>query len=224
MVDFGERRYTKMDLQTSKSLGGVGALLLVIGPLASIGNGYGAFLDLIGLILVLVALKGLADYYREGGIFNNAIYGVITGIVGVVVLGLLVILVLVNAFTSIPGWPPNWSDPNAVSTFFTSFFSDPANYGKIFEIAAGALLSWVIFIVFLSVAGYFTWRSYGTLRTKSGVSLFGTAGLLIFVGAILTIVLIGLLLIWIAEILLIVAFFQLRPQAQPQQIAPPQPQ
>ncbi len=212
-----------MDLQTSKSLGGVGAILLVIGSLATVGSGYGALLLLVGLILVLVALNGLAGYYCESKIFSNALYGVLAGIVGVVVFGVLIVLVVINAITNIPGWPPNWSDPNAVSAFFTNFFSNPANYGKLLEIAAGGLISWVIFIVFLSVAGYFTRQSYGALRAKSGVSLFGTAGLLILIGAILTIVLFGLLLVWIAEILLAVAFFQLRPQAQQPQTSPPPP-
>ena len=47
---------------------------------------YTAVLGLVGLILVMVALKGLADHYGEKGTFNNALYGVILAIVGSFVL------------------------------------------------------------------------------------------------------------------------------------------
>lgn len=211
-----------MDLEMSKNLGGVGAILLVIGSLATFGTPYALVLDLIGIILVLVALNGLAGYYREDGIFYNAIYSIVVAIIGAVVLGGLVVFVVLNALTSIPGFPSNWQDPTAVSNFFTNFFSNPANYNTILEFAAQLVASWAIFIVFLTVAGYFAWRSLRTVASKSAVGLFGTAGLLIFIGAILTIVFIGLLLIWIGAILLAVAFFQMRPQAA-QQAPPPPP-
>lgn len=29
------------------------------------------------MVLVLIAMKGFADYYQESGIFNNALYGII---------------------------------------------------------------------------------------------------------------------------------------------------
>ena len=73
-----------MDFQTYKTLGGVGAILLLIGCLTSISPAVG-LLGLIGIILVLIALNGFADYYKEKGIFNNALYGIIIFVVGIVV-------------------------------------------------------------------------------------------------------------------------------------------
>ena len=73
-----------MTLETNKTLGGVGALLMVITPVAGYAGGlFTGILWLVGLILVLIAMKGLADHYSEGGIFNNTLYGVVLTIVGV---------------------------------------------------------------------------------------------------------------------------------------------
>ena len=72
-----------MNLNTSKNLGGIGALLMFIGIIPYIS--YFGIIELIGLILVMVALYNLASHYREGSIFNNALYGLIIGIVGGVI-------------------------------------------------------------------------------------------------------------------------------------------
>ena len=79
-----------MDFQTNKTLGGVGAILLLIGCLTFISPAVG-ILGLIGLILVLIALNGFADYYNEKGIFNNALYGII---IFVVIFSMFVALML----------------------------------------------------------------------------------------------------------------------------------
>jgi len=42
--------------------------------------------------------------------------------------------------------------------------------------------------------------------------MFGTAGLMILIGAVLTIVLVGFILLWVAMILLAVAFFSIKTQ------------
>ena len=59
-------RLVFMSLESNKTLGGVGSIFLAI-----------PFLNLVGIILVLVAMNGLADYYEEEGIFKNALYGLL---------------------------------------------------------------------------------------------------------------------------------------------------
>ena len=71
-----------MNSESSKTLGGIGAILILIGSLVT-SYTFGV-LDLIGVILVFIALNGLADYYKERGIFTNAIYSLVAGIVGIV--------------------------------------------------------------------------------------------------------------------------------------------
>ena len=62
-----------MSLESNKTLGGIGAILLAI-----------PFLNLIGIILVLIAMKGMAEYYNDDEIFKNALYGFIFGVVAVI--------------------------------------------------------------------------------------------------------------------------------------------
>ena len=71
----------------------------------------------------------------------------------------------------------------------------------------------VIAFVFLIITAFLLRKSLGLLSSKTGVGLFGTTGLIILIGAVLTIVLIGVILVWIAMLLMAVAFFQIRPQA-----------
>ncbi len=59
-----------MTLESSKNLGGIGALLIVIGTIGS-AVPYAGILSLIGVILLLIGLKGLANFYKEEDIFNN---------------------------------------------------------------------------------------------------------------------------------------------------------
>src|ERR1035441_74468 len=100
-----------MTLESSKTLGGIGAILMFIGVLPYIN--YYSIVELIGAILVLVALHGFARIYKESGIFNNALYGILAGIVGVVlaaVIGIAVILPNIKDFLLkvFPSWNGNW--------------------------------------------------------------------------------------------------------------------
>ncbi len=101
-----------MSIETSKILGGIGALLMFIGVIPYVN--YFGVIELIGLILVMVALYGLGSYYKEGGIFNNALYGLIMGIVGGVVSVAVVIVVILSSltdflYTLFPDWNGDWT-------------------------------------------------------------------------------------------------------------------
>jgi uncharacterized membrane protein len=79
--------------------------------------------------------------------------------------------------------------------------------GPIFGIFAVAWIS-------LMVASFFAWRAFKNLATKSGVNLFSTAGIVLLVGALLTVVFgLGLILMWIGVLLLAIAFFQIKAQS-----------
>jgi len=55
-------------------------------------------------------------------------------------------------------------------------------------------------------------RSYETLAQKTGESSFATAGILLLVGAILTIVGVGLALIFVSWIFVIIGFSTMKPK------------
>jgi len=200
-----------MTIETSRTLGGVGAILMFVGIIPVI-NSYGV-IELIGLILVMVALYNLASYYTERGIFNNAFYGLIAGIVGgVVAVGTVVLAVLTSLtdflYTIYPSWNGDWSALSGL-TPDTSNLSLDAIVPFLTGLFAALLILWI----FAIIGFYFVRRSLTSLSAKSSVGLFSTAGLLMLIGAVLIIAVgIGLLLIWIAMLILAIAFFQLKPQ------------
>jgi len=204
-----------MSIQTSRMLGGVGALLMFIGILPYIN--YFGIIELIGLILVMVALYNLASYYREGGIFNNALYGLIIVIVGGVISIATVIITVLSSLTDLlytlfPDWNGDW-------TALSGLTPNPSNLSldNILPLLAGIFAVFIILWVSSIIAAFFVRRSLGTLSAKSGVGLFSTAGILLLIGAVLIIIFgVGLFLIWISALLIAIAFFLIRPQqAQP---------
>ncbi len=198
-----------MNLETSKYLGGIGALFLVIGPLATFAYAWSGLLSLVGFIMVLVALKGLGDHYNEGGIFNNALYGFITTIVGGVAFVGVMVATLLSVLADLG--IDNWADPEAFASALTANLTD---FSFIFDLLSGLIVAIVVLFIFAIISAIFYRKSLGLLSSKSGVGMFGTAGLLILVGAVLTIVLFGAIIIWIAFILLTVAFFSLKTTAE----------
>jgi len=207
-----------MTLESSKTLGGVGALLMVIGPFL---GAYTGVLGLIGLILVMIALKGLSDHYNDAGIFNNALYGFIMAIIGGVI-SVAVIVVAAVDFLSAVGIDIStaWSDPTAFSSIN---WEELVTWDILWPHIAAIIGSLVLLFVFVVVAAIFLRRSLTTLSEKTGVGLFGTTGLLTLIGAILTIIGVGFILLWVALILLIVAFFSIKPTTTQPPVAPPQP-
>jgi uncharacterized membrane protein len=200
-----------MAIETSKTLGGVGAILMFVGIIPYI-NFFGV-IELIGVILIMIALSNLASYYSERGIFNNALYGLITGIVGVVVSIVTVIFVVLTSLTDFlykiyPGWNGDWTALSGLTPNTSNI-----SLNDILPLFSGLILALVILWIFAIIAAFFVRRSLGSLSAKSGVGLFSTAGLLLLVGAVLIILFgVGLILLWISALLLAIAFFTIKPQ------------
>jgi len=199
-----------MTLETSKTLGGVGALLMVIGPFL---GAYSGVLGLIGLILVLIALKGLSDHYNEAGIFNNALYGFIMAIIGGVVCVAVIVVAAVGLLIDLGIEVATWGDPTA---FQNINWENLVTLDILWPHIATIVGSLVVLFAFVVVASIFLRRSLTTLSAKTGVNMFGTVGLLTLIGAVLTIIAVGFIILWVALILLVVAFFRIKTQsAQP---------
>ena len=207
-----------MTLQSSKTLGGVGALLMVIAPF--LVSGFTLLVDIVGLILVLIAVKGLSDHYREASIFNNSLYGVILSIVGVVVFVAALFVTALSFFENVLGIELSaaFSDPTA---FQNIEWTEAMILDNLMEHVAALVGSVLVLFIFIVVAAIFFRKSLTTLAEKTGVGLFGTAGSLLLIGAVLTIIVLGFLLIWVALILVTVAFFRIREEpTQPPPMTP----
>lgn len=180
---------------------------MVISPF--LVSGFTLLGGLVGLILVLIAVKGLSEHYKEASIFNNSLYGVILSIVGGVVFVAALFVTALSFFTNVLGIELStaFSDPTAFSNID---WTEAMILDNLMAHVAALVGSLVILFIFVVVAAIFYRKSLTTLAEKTGVGLFGTAGLLLLIGAVLTIIVIGFLLIWVALILLTVAFFQIR--------------
>jgi uncharacterized membrane protein len=218
-----------MTIESNKTLGGIGALLMFIGILPYVN--YFGIIELIGAIMVLVALHGFASYYKEQGIFNNALYGIIAGIVGVVLavaIGLAIILPSIKDFILkiYPSWNGDWSTISSLSG--TTPNTANISFTDLIPFISAAIIIFVILWVFAIIATFLLRRSLKQVAEKSGTGLFSTAGLLLLIGAVLIIIFgLGLILIWIAVLILAIAFFTMKPQeTQPSPMvtaSPPQP-
>jgi uncharacterized membrane protein len=161
-------------LGDAKTLGGVGSILLLI-PGVSI----------VGYILILIASKYISDELGDKSIFDNMLYAVIAGIVGVAAAAFII-------FTG---------EMFSAFTFAAS---------SIAGLIVGLAIAWIALII----SSIFIRRAYATMATRLNVGTFRTAGLLYFIGAILTIVLVGFILLLVAAILQIIAFFSISEMAQ----------
>jgi uncharacterized membrane protein len=206
-----------MEPESSKILGGIGAILMLIGPF---GAFYTGIIGLVGLILVLVALNGLADYYKERRIFTNVLYAAILAIVGGVISVVVIVTAAINMLPILGIQISNWTDVSALQKLNLQNFTNWSALAPYVGAIIGAL---IILFVCVVVAAVLLRRSLIILSGKSGTHLFATAGLLMLIGAALTIVLVGLVLLWIGVLLLAIAFFEMRTQPTQTQTTMPSP-
>jgi uncharacterized membrane protein len=196
-----------MSFESSKNLSAIGALLLVIGAVLGFIWSFSGILSLIGIILLLIGLKGLANFYKEDGIFNNTLYSILIAIVGCVVGVGVIAVSAVSALANIGIDWANIEDWANVGTDVANVFTD-FNFNAIANLLGALLIGLIIIYVIVIVSMFFFRKSMNQLSAKSGVGLFGTAGLLMLIGAVIPVI--GLLIIWIGAILVTVAFFQMK--------------
>jgi uncharacterized membrane protein len=157
-------------LSDAKILGGIGSILQII-----------PFLNIVGYILTLIAVKYISDEVHDTTIFSDMLLAVITGIVGVAI----------GAFVLFFG---------ALTSIFT------LGMGAFVGVIAFLVVIWIALIV----SSLYIRKAFDKIATKLNVGTFRTAGTLYFVGALLTIVLVGFLILFVAFILQIVAFFSIQ--------------
>lgn len=150
------------------------------------------FVSLVGYILLIVAVKDISDDLQDRTIFNNIVIAAAAGIVGALAVAGGVILGLLSS----------------------GFTFERAS--GVVGVLGGLFVAWIALIV----SAIFLKRAYDTMGARLGVGTFKTAATLYLVGAALTIVFIGLLVLFVAEIVQAVAYFSI-PSQPPTQGAGP---
>lgn len=176
-----------MALETDKKLCGIGSILIAIGFLVP-------FLGLIGIILLLIGLKGLSNDYNSPVIFQNALYGFIFGIISIIILSIAMITIFFVRMSTIISMSGMMMGP------FRMFG---------IELILALLLLIITFVLFLLSAIFYK-RSFDIIAEKSGEKLFNTIGILLIIGSVLIILLVGYIILIATWIIAAIAFFSIR--------------
>jgi uncharacterized membrane protein len=165
-------------------LAGIGTILLFLSFIPVVG--------IIGLILLFIGMKGLSEYYKEPDIYQNALRGLLFGIIAIVALTAGVILAFVVGL-------------------FTFGFGALLT---IFGVLVGVFIFYVIAAMYLR-------KAFSILAQRTGEHSFETAGFLLWIGAILSIIFVGLILIFVAWIFATIGFFAIKTPSLSTGYSPP---
>ncbi len=153
----------------------------------------GWVLAIVGVVLLVIGMKELSKYYQDQNVYQNTLTGVKFYVVAVVAAAAAIVAVMIGV---------------ASATDFT-FKNFVPTVG--FGVGVAALLAGlVVAFVFYVLAASHLKRALDSLAQKSGESSFATAGTLLWIGSILTIVLVGLVLIFVAWIFVTMGFFSMK--------------
>ncbi len=186
-------------LSRAKSLGEVGSIFVLLTAMPSIG----AVLGIVGFVLMLVAIKDISEAVGDRSIYSNMLLAVGLALAGIVV-GTLVVVGSVLRFVGL-------NSLNVGPDFNPS--TVPA--GDWISLAGSILIGLAVVWLLMLFSSIYVRRSYGAIASKLNVSMFGTAGLVYLIGAATTIVLVGFVLLFVAQILLVVAFFSISEKPAP---------
>ncbi len=180
-------------LRDAKIFGGIGAILLLF-PIVSI----------IGIVLLFVAVKYIADETKDHDIFKNYLYSFIFRIIAVIAFISILVLSVISLGLSFSNFnPQQFTDMAHFQSFMTDSFT-PAIGGII-----GCGLAILVAYILLIIGALFLRKSFDGIANRTKVDLFRTTGLVYLIGAVTTIFLIGFFIILIATILEIASFFSL---------------
>jgi len=178
----------------AKLLGGIGAILMLIG--GAVIPGIGA---IIGLILLFIAVKYIAEDTKNESIFDNYLMHFICTIIAIVAI-FVIFFASIGGFTFFTAMQKiNFQDPQAVWNFFSPY---------IVWWVLGLVIGWIFFVI----GAFYLRKSYNSIAEHTKQNLFKTTGTVYFIGAITLIVLVGALIILIAKIIEIVAYLTLPDQ------------
>ncbi len=184
------------NLGNAKIFGGIGAILMLVGTF--IPN-VGFIVSIVGLILVFIAVKTISELTKDKEIFSNYLMNFIFSIISIVAI----FIIMLVAFGAVGGF--SWitelqsADITDIDTFLEYFG------GLIGACVLALIVGWILSIL----AAIYLRKSYNSIAEHTKVNLFKTTGTVYFIGAITTIVLIGFLILFIARIIEIIAYFSL---------------
>jgi uncharacterized membrane protein len=192
------------DLGSAKTLGGVGAIVMLVGGIVFFPLG------IVGLILVAIAVKNISESANDKAIYSNFILSIVMQIIAIIALFATFVL----AFGGFAFYAATTGGGDVAD--FENFFAD---FGA--TTIAVCILSFIVAYILYILGAMYLKKSFDGIGNYTKVDMFKTTGLVYLIGAFLMIILIGAFVLFIAEILMIVAFFSL-PDQKPVATGAPQ--
>ena len=180
------------NFEANHVLAGVGAILAGIGSLLVFRGAVGiGIVGIFGLILVLIAARGLADDYKNYAIFRPAMIAFTLGLIGT-----LIGIAVFAAFDFLSGF----------------IFSHPivGAFGIILAIGG-----WILMFLFFLLEGIFFKNAFDNLAASSKEKFLRTGGLLLLIGGALTIIIVGFFILFIGWLVVAAGLFSLKPPLAP---------
>ena len=195
-------------MSNAKVFGGIGAILSLIGGAIP---GIGFVMPIVGLVLLFVAVKYISEETGDDTIFRNYLFYFVCILIAIIAAAAII-------FVTVGGL-----------SFFTmlseeDFSGEEPPLGFLGALMGGIFIALVIAWVLLIVGTMYLRKSYNHIADRTRVDLFRTTGTMYFIGALTLVVLIGALILFIAKILEIIAFFSLPetlPAAAGRETSPP---
>ncbi len=192
------------NLSEAKVYGGIGAILMLIGFFIPYG---GPIISIIGLVLIFIAVKAISEITKDEDIFRNYLMHFIFTILAFVAI----IVIMIIAFGAAGGF--SWI--TEISELQSEDITDFNTFWDLFgDMIVGAIVALVVGWILAIISAMYLRKSYNSIAEHTKVGTFKTTGTIYLIGAITVIVLIGFLIIFIAKILEIVAYFSI-PEALP---------
>lgn len=180
-------------LRDAKIFGGIGAILLLF-PVVSI----------VGIVLLFVAVKYIADETKDHDIFKNYLYSFILNIIAVIAFSSVLILSIFSLGLNFSNFnPQQFTDITYFQGFISESYSPPI--GSLIGCGLAILVGYILIIL----GALFLRKSFDGIANRTKVDLFKTTGIVYLIGAITTIFIIGFFILLIAIILEIASFFSL---------------
>jgi uncharacterized membrane protein len=196
-----EEKKMNVNFEYSKTLAGEGAILLLLSLIPYVGW----VLGIVGIVLLVKAMKEFSYYYQDEEIYRNTLTGVKYYIVAIIAAAVAIVGITIGV-------------ASATGFTFASDFVFTAGFGAgLIAFFTGLVTAFVFYVL----AASHLRKTFNTLAEKSGEQSFATAGTMLWVGSILTIILVGLLLIFIAWIFATIGFFSMKSRQYQQYAAQP---
>ena len=203
MIEQGNLPIRRVNISTQKMLVGIGSILILLGWMTGVGILFG----IVGAVLWLISMYQLSNILGKPTIFQKALIGFVLNVAGMVIafapfaltmviafpFGLLVKIVLFNLTRG--------------KTLDVTLDTSGLGFGALIVLTVAFIAIMVAYAIFV-FGFYLQKQAYEILAQATAHNLFEIAGLLMFIGAITTILFgLGLLLIIVGYIVLTVAFF-----------------